>query len=72
MTTNTAKTSTSFRPYYSNVRPYRWRGSSPDEHTDGIAIFKGRNICLHLTREQAIELATELVECIDREPRLHV
>lgn len=53
------------RPFYTNVRPYPWRGQD-DTTVPGIGIFKGGSVCLHLTEAEAVQLANELLTAIEK------
>ncbi|EZP62322.1 hypothetical protein [Micrococcus luteus] len=53
------------RPFYSNIRPYPWRDKD-DTTVPGIGIFKGSSLCLHLTEDEAIELANHLLDVIEK------
>lgn len=48
------------RPYFSHARIYGWDG------TLGISIHKGADVVAHLTADEAIDLANNLVDLAER------
>ena len=49
------------RPHISRIRTYTYK-SKDGSGTEGIGLFKGRELAVHLTPSEAIELANTLVD----------
>lgn len=57
----------SVRPYISNVRPYAWRDRTTDTTVPGFGLFKGGKLAFHLTEKEAVDLASQLLNLIEKE-----